>query len=53
MSEKLSYEEWKKKFAEVILTKEAKEDLTRSHNFDLHKEIENALIREYEFYING
>lgn len=62
MSEKLSYEEWKNKFVTVVPTKEygwAREGLNRvvlTKEFmeeSEARELENLLMKEYEFYVGG
>lgn len=54
MNEKLTYEEWRKRyFGKVTIAEGVREDLMQFHNIDADKEIENAMRKEYEFYLNG
>ena len=53
MNEKLTYEEWREKYAKVSIDVDVVESLQKLHNVDAHKEIEAAMRKEYEFYING
>lgn len=52
MNEKLSYEDWRDKFA-VKIDGVAIDGLKQFHNIDAVKEVESALRQEYEFYLNG
>lgn len=54
MNEKLSYEEWRNRyFGKVTIAEGVREDLKQFHNIDADQEIENAIRKEYEFYLNG
>lgn len=52
MNEKLSYEEWCKKYL-VDIDPVMIEDLKQFHGIDALKEVEAVRRSEYEFYING
>lgn len=52
MNEKLSYEEWCKKYM-VDIDPVMIEDLKQFHGIDAAKEVEAVRRSEYEFYING
>ena len=52
MNEKLSYEEWCKKYL-VDIDPALIEDLKQFHGIDAIKEVEAVRRSEYEFYING
>lgn len=52
MNEKLTYEEWRKKYT-VEITEDAKNGLKDIHNIDAEKEIESAMRMEYEWYLNN
>jgi hypothetical protein len=51
MNEKLTYEEWRAKYM-VTVTDDVVSELN-NHNIDALKEIETAMRKEYEFYLNG
>lgn len=51
MNEKLSYEEWCKKY--MADTTPILEDIKQFHGIDATKELEAVHRSEYEFYING
>ena len=53
MSQKLTYEEWREKYAKVSIDTEVVESLQKLHNIDAHKEIEAAMQKEYEVYAGG
>jgi hypothetical protein len=54
MTEKLSYEEWRTRyFGKVTIAEGVREDLMKFHNVDADREIENAMRKEYESYLNG
>ena len=53
MSQKLTYEEWREKYAKVSIDADVVESLQKLHNVDAHKEIEAAMQKEYEVYANG
>ena len=52
MNNKLSYEEWCKKYM-VDIDPVLIEELKQLHGIDAVKEVEAVRLREYEFYING
>lgn len=52
MNEKLTFEEWRKRYT-VTIADGVRENLKEFHNIDADKEIENAMRKEYEFYLNG
>jgi len=51
MNEKLTYEEWREKY--VSISDEARKSLKELHNIDADKEVDQAVRKEYEFYVNG
>jgi hypothetical protein len=54
MSQKLSYEEWRDRYwGQVTMADELKAELKQLHNIDADTEIESAMRREYELYLNG
>jgi hypothetical protein len=54
MNEKLSYEEWRDRYwGQVTMADELKVELKQLHNIDADTEIESAMRREYELYLNG
>jgi hypothetical protein len=54
MSTKLTYEEWRNRYCgKVTMAEDLKEELRQFHNIDAVKEIEAAMRKEYEFYLNG
>jgi len=53
MNEKLTYEEWCKKYMVADIDPALIEDLKQFHGIDAVKEVEAARLREYEFYISG
>jgi nicotinamide riboside kinase len=54
MNEKLTYEEWRKKYVGTVsISEEARKDLKEFHNIDADEEIEQAFRKEYEIYVNG
>ena len=53
MSEKLSYEEWKKKFGSVAMSQEECGLIKTLHGIDIAEDIEAVNKAEYDFYING
>lgn len=52
MNEKLSYEEWRKRYTAAV-SEETVSELQKYHSIDAHKEIEAALRREYDIYLKG
>ena len=52
MNEKLTFEEWRARIT-VTIADGVRENLKGLHNIDADKEIENAMRKEYEFYLNG
>lgn len=54
MNEQLSYEEWRSRYwGQVTMADELKAELKQLHNIDANQEIESAMRREYELYLNG
>lgn len=53
MNEKLTYEEWRENYAKVSIDNDVVESLQKLHNVDAHAEIEAAMRKEYEIYLNG
>ena len=54
MNTKLTYEEWRNRYCgQVAMSADLKEELHQLHNIDADKEIEAAMRKEYEFYLNG
>lgn len=53
MNNKLNYEEWCNKYmlANVVTDEDRKK--FKLQKIDIDKQIEEARLREYEFYING
>lgn len=51
MKEKLTYKEWRVRHI-VNISPEVKEDLKKFHNIDAVDEIEKAMRKEYEYYLN-
>lgn len=51
MTEKLTFEEWCEKYIKV--DPNMKQELSMLHGIDADKEIDAAVRREYDFYING
>jgi len=50
---KLSYEEWRAKYiGTVTISEEAQKGLKDFHNLDAATEVESAIRKEYEFYLN-
>ena len=52
MNEKLTYEEWRKRYM-VSLDDNTKSQLQELHNIDADVEIEAAMRLEYKFYLDG
>lgn len=52
MNEKLTYDQWKEKYSYKI-TDEFKNPLKKLYGIDVEKEIEEAMKKEYQKYING
>jgi hypothetical protein len=53
MNEKLTYEQWlTKQFGKVTVAEDVKENLRQFYNIDAAKEIESAIRKEYELYLN-
>ena len=48
----LSYEEWRERIG-VSIDPGVVEDCEKFHKIDVYSEIENALLREYEEYLNN
>ena len=51
-TQKLSYDEWCKRYSRQSSSEDTKE-LNHLHNVDMQKEIDAALRKEYDFYANG
>lgn len=51
-NQKLTYEQWRERYS-VEITEEARTVLKTLHNVDADLEIEKAMRREYNSYING
>ena len=51
-NEKLSYEEWRERMS-VVVTDEVRNHMKKFHNLNADEEVEKALKKEYEVYING
>ena len=51
MMQKLTYDEWKEKYA-IPLDEDTRNALKEFHNIDADAEHEWALRQEYDFYIN-
>lgn len=51
VNDKLTYEQWRQYFSPV--TNDVRTTLKELHNVDADKEIEEAIRKEYEFYINN
>jgi len=52
-NEKLTYEEWcVLYFGQITIPEDVKEDLKRLHNVDADKEIEVAIRKRYDYYLN-
>ena len=52
MNEKLTYEEWRKRYT-VSLGDDIKSQLKELHDIDADVEIEKAMRLEYKFYLDG
>ena len=52
MNEKLNYEEWRKIFT-VSISDEARKGLKEFHDIDADEEVEQAMRKEYVFYVNN
>jgi hypothetical protein len=52
MNEKLTYEQWREKYAAVI-SDETRRSLKEIHGLDLDKEVEQILRKDYNFYCNN
>lgn len=52
MSKNLTYEEWRDR-CKVVMAEDLKEELARLHGIDTNKEIEAAMRKEYEVYLNS
>lgn len=53
MNEKLTYEEWRKRYNTVSWSDDIKSQLKELHNIDADAEIEAAMRMEYDFYLKG
>ena len=54
MNEKLTYEEWRvQNVPTVIVSDEARRGLKEHHDINADAEVERAIRKEYEAYING
>ena len=50
---KLTYEEWREKFhGTVSISDDVRKELKEFHDIDADAEIELAIRKEYEFYLN-
>jgi hypothetical protein len=52
MVQKLTYEQWREKFTTSV-TDKARQALKEYHNIDADAEVEQAIRKEYDFYLNG
>jgi len=52
MNEKLTYEEWRKRYT-VSFGDDIKSQLKELHDIDADVEIEEAMRLEYKFYLDG
>ena len=53
MIQKLTYEEWRDRYCQVVMAEVLKEELAQLHNIDANKEIEAAMREEYKVYLNS
>ena len=53
MNNKLSYEEWCNKYMLANVVTDEDRKIFKLQKIDIDKQIEEARLREYEFYING
>ena len=53
MNNKLTYEEWRDRYTKVAMSEDLKAELHQLHNIDANKEIESAMRKEYDFYLNS
>ena len=53
MKNKLSYEEWCNKYMLANVVTDEDRKIFKLQKIDIDKQIEEARLREYEFYING
>ena len=53
MNNKLNYEEWCNKYMLANVVTDEDRKIFKLQKIDIDKQIEEARLREYEFYING
>ena len=49
----MTYEEWRNKINPPEITDQLKAEILKYHNIDADAEIENALRREYQWYLDN